>query len=146
MPHYVATIRNDGEDIDYFFFDSIPQEFPIHCEAAILKTSIRTSRKDKREIPITISQLIIDNGNMFRKSITVINTPVPFREMTPTEFNEEIKIILKEIPKEFHAMVRELSINKNGSLDESFEYAKEIVEKLKPSIELFLKHIRAAVK
>jgi hypothetical protein len=91
-----------------------------------------SSRKNPKKISITVESIHIKDGKLERRPYGTYDIQPPMAKMTSIEFNEELSLSLRDIPKEFRHFFSIIVFSLEGTRG-----YKETIEELKDLIIIF---------
>lgn len=113
------------------------------CHRAIRKAGLTTPRRDPGDVVVTVARLEIENGALVRRAPFKVSVRPPLSPMTETECEEDLKELVKELPEEFQAYVREVSYEQGhyAGNEEIVTLARDMVCALRPYVLAYEKRI-----
>jgi len=135
IKHYVAVYH-----LHEHFFDAEERHSSSVSKGAkelVSKLGLKTSRKERQKIIVTVAELTIVNGQVKRGPFQGVEVPLPIAQMTHEEFNQEITEVLKDLPLAFQPFVRNHIVDHEYTYEVAIEKAQEMVAGLMPAINEF---------
>lgn len=119
------------------------------CKKVVIEAGEENSRSDPdRIVKVDVGELYLRRSDKVacRKFYKTFDVVPPLKKLTPSEYEEEWKEVLKDTPVEFHEFVRMLS---NGSIelsrgidhDKIIAYGKVMVRELNEAIDKYKENL-----
>jgi hypothetical protein len=113
----------------------------------VLKSGIKAKRKNPSSIKVKVDSIGAKDGVL--KSTHYYNYEImpPLEPMTDTEFEEEKKNILSEVPQEFYGVFASMAWDRGHSsgYEEVISYLKEMVSEFSPAINAFSNRVSKTI-
>lgn len=107
----------------------------------VYDAKLTTSRKLPKSIEVEVFEQTIKNGELVEHLFKTYEINLPWEPMTTTDFEEEMAVVLDNIPNEFHRLIRSEVADHGVSYEEMLDVARGLANLMKPAIEEYTKRI-----
>lgn len=107
------------------------------CEKIIRESGIKTYRKHPEKISFELFSVSIEKGEIKRTSLGMQDIIPPLEDMTESECNSTIELILTGIPENFHGFIKKYAweYGHQYGFEDIVEHAERMSNDLKICIE-----------